>query len=285
MTEAIGIHDHPKVKLGLRPAVDKPALRFADHLAVVPAHPIADPAPAYNWPIDDNDKWGDCVVAGADHALEAIYRQLTGSYANWTDAQILAYYRTQNPGFDPSTGANDNGMVIQIFLEYLVKTGVLLAFAKVDPHNEEEMKAATYLGLAVVTGETLTVAQQNQTIWDYVAGSPTWGGHCTTTIAYDGSPDYEDCVTWGEVVPQTQAFVQQQVSEAWFVLTQAHVDNPSFRAGFDLAGFALAYTEITGSPFPVVVPPPAPVPPAPVPPPPKPRPPHHHRRHWWQDRD
>lgn len=64
-------------------------------------------------------------------------------------------------------------------------------------------------------------------------------------------------------------FVQHQVTEAYFVITQAHVDHPGFRDSFDLAAYAAAYQEITGAPFPVpVAPDPAPTPaptPAPAP--------------------
>jgi hypothetical protein len=70
----------------------------------------------------------------------------------------------------------------------------------------------------------------------------------------------------------TEAFIAHQLDEAWFVLTQAHVDHPAFRAGYDVAGFAAAVAEMTGGrvvvPVPAPQPPPAPQPtpgPAPVP--------------------
>ncbi|MBL7487529.1 MULTISPECIES: hypothetical protein [unclassified Frankia] len=272
MTQALGIHAHPDRKLGRRPNdAAKPRLLFAEFVAAAPAHPVADPAPDLSWPMDGNDQFGDCVVAGSDHALQAIYTTLAGSYTNWTSDQIVAFYRTQNPDFDPETGSGDGGMVIQDFLSYLVKQGVILGFAAIDPHNEDEVKAAVYLGLAIVTGEDLDVAQQTQTIWDHVAGSAEWGGHCTVWVGYPGSPDYDTCVSWGQEVQMTQRFVTSQVSEAWFIVTQAHVDHPAFRAGFDLASFAAAYTAMTGRPFPVDVPPgPTPTPPTPTPPTPVP---------------
>lgn len=316
MSEAIGIHEHSNLKLGARPPSDKPALLFAEHLVpgvVIPQHPVDDRVPPLVWPMDDNNKFGVCVIAAGDHARQAIYTLLVGSYTNMTEAQIFADYKTQNPDFDPNTGAGDNGMDIQTYLNHLVKTGVLLGFAKVDHTNKEEVKAATYLGLAIVTGEDLTVSQQNQAVWDYVPNDAPWGGHSTTTVGYTGSPDQDDGISWGAVFPQTQAFVQHQVTEAWFILTQAHVDHPGFRQGFDLGSFAAAYSNITGRPFPVPVPPPAPpappVPPTPTPPPPPvpptptpvpptptptppvpptpkpPKPPHHHHRHhhpWWR---
>jgi len=268
MSSAVGIHDHPTKKTGRREPSNGPAIDFADHLLVPPSAPIADVAPQLVWPMDKNDEWGDCVVAGADHTLETVNTALLGSYTNWSVDQILAYYRTQNPDFDPNTGVGDNGMDIQTFLSYLVKHGVILGFAKIDHTNPAEMDAAIYLGLAIITGENLTVAQQTQTVWDIVPGDAPWGGHCTTSVGYPGAAR-DTCVTWGALVDMTEAFVAQAVEEAWFVITQAHVDHPGFRAGYDMASFAAAYKQLTGRDFPVPVAPPAP---SPTPAPPAPAP-------------
>lgn len=262
---AIGIHAHPTRKLGRRQPCNKPALRFADHLAAIPAAPIVDTAPALTWPMDENDQWGDCVVAAGDHALQAIETALAGGYVNMTRDEILAAYRTQNPGFDPADPAHgagssdDGGMDVQTFLAWLVKQGKILAFAKVDHTNPDEMRAAIWLGLGIVTGESLTVAQQSQQVWDPVPGDRPWGGHATTTVGYPG-PAQETEVSWGRLYGMTEAFVAQSVEEAWFVLAQAHVDHPGFRGYVDLASFAAAFTAITGRPFPVPVPGPAPTP-------------------------
>jgi hypothetical protein len=271
MTEAKGIHAHPTMKLGRRPAdPTKPKLRLASFLKAVPDHPIIDKAPPLNYPMDHNDEAGDCVVAGWDHTRQVIKALLTGVNVNYSDDQILKFYQTQNPNFKSwadSGGRYDEGMVIQDFLSYLTKQGEILGFAAVDPANEDEVKAAIYLGLAIITGEDLQTAQQSQTIWDY-HHSADWGGHCTTWVGYKGSPDYDTCVTWGGLTDMTQAFVRNQVSEAWFVITKDHVDHPGFRSGFDIAKFAQAYKDITGRDFPVTVnpeptPTPVPVPPAP----------------------
>lgn len=254
---AVGIHTHSTKKLGVRPNdPSKPRAHLRDFLTVVPDHPLTDAAPPLTYPMDKNDEWGDCVVAGADHALQVIYTLLAGpgSWTNWTDSQILDNYRTQNKNFDPSStthgpgSADDGGMIIQDFLSYLVKQEVILGFAAVDPKNTEELKAAIWLGVAIITGEDLQVAQQNQTVWDYVGGSGDWGTHCTTLVGYHPSPT---TVTWGELVDMTIAFIQHQMSEAWFIITKAHIEHPNFRAGFDLAKFAQAYTALTERPFPV----------------------------------
>lgn len=270
---AEGIHDDPTLKLGRRPASDKPALHFGDHLirAAFPAAPLVDTAPHLTYPMDLNDKIGCCVVAGLDHALQTVGSLLGVPRTGWTQDEIVALYKTQNPGFvltDPNHGPasnDDGGMLIQDFLAFLAKRGDILGFAKVNQTDETLMKAATYLGLAIVTGQDMTVSQQSQPVWDYVSGDRPWGGHCTTTVGYFDVPDLETCVTWGRLTNMTPGFVQHQMTEAWFVLTQAHVDHPGFRDSFDLAGFAAAFTQLTGRPFPVPVPAPAPPAPAPAP--------------------
>jgi hypothetical protein len=107
----------------------------------------------------------------------------------------------------------------------------------------------------------------SQQTWDYVPGDQQEGGHCTTTVAYDSGN--QDVVSWGAVHPVTPAFISNQLDEAWFVLTKAHLEHPGFRDNFDLIGFADAVSELTNGK--VVVP--VPTPPTPEPQPtPKPAP-------------
>lgn len=165
-------------------------------------------------------------------------------------------------------------MVIAQFLSYLVRRGVILGFAKVDHTNAEELKAAIYLGLCVVTGADMQVAQQRGEIWDYVPGSPDWGGHC---FDHDGYRTNYETVSWGSgTYLATPAFVSHQVSEVYLVITQGLVDHPGFRDHLSLDAFAAAFTTLTGrpwtySPTPTPTPAPAPTPtpiPTPVPIPP-----------------
>jgi len=241
-------------QLGKRPErADKPKVAIAPFLLnygregfALPVFPDTVLPPVINYPMDHNDRVGDCVVAGGDHALKAIDFQLLGSYAQPDDAQLLRWYQTQNPGFrfwSDAGGSNDNGMVIADFLDLLIKEGKILAYGKIDTSSQAEVEAAIYLGLAIVVGATLTEANENSGFtWDYVPGSPEVGGHC---FVWDGYWPPRT-ITWGsDDYHTTGAFVQHQVDEAYFVLTQAHVDHPDFRNNFDLAGFAQVISEIT----------------------------------------
>lgn len=270
MSDAVGIHAHPTRKLGRRPE-DKTRLKvqFADFVKAIPAHPLTDPIPQLTYPMDHNDQAGDCVVAGVDHALQIIAKLLVGADANWSDSFLLTAYQSQNPGFKSwadAGGPNDGGMVVAEFLDWCIKQKLILAYAQIDTTNLDEIRAAIDIGLAIVTGEDLKAAQQSGLGWDYVAGSPDWGGHCTAWAGYEA---HDELVSWGSgAYSMTDAFIAHQVDEAYFILTQAHIDHPGFRNSYDLAGFASAVSAITNGKVIVPVPPapsptPTPTPPAP----------------------
>lgn len=230
-----------------------PVTRFI----TMPERPLAAPAPTVTWPMDFNDRAGDCVVAAMDHLLRAVSVQLGETRANWTEAEILDLYRTQNPDFmgwlDGGTW-RDGGMIIQRFLDELTARGEIVGFGRIDHDNEDALKAAIWVGLGVITGENLTQAQATQPVWDYDPTSPDWGGHATVSIAY--TPDQQGVVSWGEVYPVTDLFVDRQVEEAWFVLTHAHLAHPGFRNHFDLNGFARAVSILTNGKITIPVDPP-----------------------------
>ena len=263
--------------LGKRPPVNRPTLRMADYFRVekLPDHPPVNQPPPVDWPMDYNDMAGVCVVASVDHSLQAVAHHLGLRRGNWTEQEILALYRTQNPDFhDFSQGGTDadQGMVIQTFLEELVRRGEIVAFGRVDHDDAELLRAASYIGLSVVTGSMLQEAQATQKVWDYVRGSQSWGGHAMNTVGY--TPEYQYTITWGECLPMTDEFVSQQMDEAWMILTQPMINHPHFRNAFDLDGFAAAVRDLTDGKLVVPVPPPVinnpVIPITPTPPPPVP---------------
>ena len=260
---AKNIHSFPGFAKGKRAPLVRDAIHFGDFLTTLPTAPLVDFAPSYAYPMDGNDQVGCCVVAGWDHFRQIVTGLLTGTQKNFTQDEIWAFYKTQNPNFDPNSATNgphsasDNGMNIQFFLEYLQSQKLILGFARIDYTNEAEMKAAIYLGLGIITGVIVDQAQMvqfNSGVWDNVPGSPVDGGHCIPLAGYLGTPDQMTCITWGAEVECTQPFIQKQMDEAWFVLMQEHVDHPNFRNHFDLAGFSAAVSAITGGNIVIPVP-------------------------------
>lgn len=270
--------DRGHLKLGRRPHDPwKPHLKLGKYIdpSRLPPVPPDLPPPGYDYPMFLNDTYGTCVPAGFAHAREIFALRLGLPVPPITDSQIVAWYKTQNPGFPDQ----DDGMVIQDFLAYLAKTGQILGFAGFSPSVEIEANFATDAFLAPIIGADLRVPQQTQDVWDYVPNARDWGGHCIPWNGYQANPDEMGCVTWGAEEWMTRAFITNQVEEAWVIITQEFVDHPP--EGFNLSGLADDYEELTGRPFPVVVNPPTP-PVPPVPPPPEPPPPPPDVRSWWQ---
>ena len=122
----------PELKLGkLSPDPSRPRLHFADYVKAYPPYPPStDVGIGLHYPIWLNDTLGDCVAA-TRAALDLVdsARLLNKPYTE-TDAQVLAFYRTQNPG------SQDNGMNIQLGLEYLLKhplpSGAQIITADID---------------------------------------------------------------------------------------------------------------------------------------------------------
>lgn len=268
---ARGVHAHPDRKLGKRDPKLALALTANQFFKATPDHPIVDVAPNLNYPMDQNDNFGVCVVAATDHALQVIYTSLGETWTNWTRDQIFEYYRTQNPKFDPTTDNDDNGMDIQTWLEYCVehKVGGIIGFGKLD-NSAAVRTSAEYIGLATVNGVVLDRVQMgtqfDQGVWDYVPNSSEVGGHCIPMVGYDSKA--EDCVTWAKLVQCTEKFCDYQMDEAWFILTEAHLRHPEFRNHFDIESFAQAVSDITNgkviipvTPGPTPMPTPTPTPP------------------------
>ena len=302
MSDELKIHSHPGKPKGLRPKSNKPSLKFRDHLraAAIPTAPIVDPdlptlqsitfymdgnGPDPAFGSNDFPGAGDCVAAMTDHGLQVINMLLEGRAQPLSAQSIKTIYATQNPDFtwdtNPNTGSGSNadgGMDIQTLLSWLTTHGVnghpadathppaILGFAEVDYTNVEEFDAAVYLGLALWTGVDLQDAQMQQfdegKPWAVVSGSPDDGGHGIPYVYYNPPKT----ITWAQIIDTTEGFIQHRMNQCFFVITQAHVNHPAFRQGFDLESFAQAYTAITNRPFPVavtpdpVVPPPTPDP-------------------------
>jgi hypothetical protein len=239
--------DHNQIKLGKLPAVhDDRNLKLANYL-ITPALP---PLPStYDWfqrvsrfgPMC-NLEVGDCVVAGAGHMVQT-WTANQGKEVIIPDQDIIGLY-SQLTGYDPATGANDNGLNILAFLKFWRNTGVaghkIGAFVQVDPHNHTQLAYANYLFGGVYCGLALPLTARNQQIWDVTdpsltgdAAPDSWGGHCVNL----GVHDPLGCVfsTWGEEQYATGSFVKAYCDEAFAIISLDFLDgNGKAPNGFDL---------------------------------------------------
>ncbi len=270
---AVGIHDHPTLKLGLRAA--KPAkqrLKLSNYL--LPQHPAAvDHLSGIEFGLYTNDQFGVCGPTSVANSRRLITANLKGQMqAPSLDDVYDLYRRSGNPNFNPALSANDprqddGGVNLQEMLQAVNAKGIggvrCLAFAAVDPSNIEELKAAIGIFGFVLFGVTLQTAQQLQTpshVWDYL---PTrlWGGHAILGGAYQNNPEGIEVITWAQAVRMTDAFTLHQETECWVVIWPEHLTDAGFLQGVNLAALAADYKAMTGRDFPAIVPPtPAPAP-------------------------
>lgn len=244
-------------QFGRKTPKNAPAISFRAILSgTIPPHPSAeDYGQAFTgWQMLGNDRYGDCVAVTWANQRALVSTVLAGKTEYPNQTEVFDLYKTQNPNF-PS---QDNGMDIQTALEYLVNSGgpdgvKALAFARVDYSNVEELRAAhaifgqVWYGVNVLN-VNMTQFNQGQP-WDYDPRSNIDGGHSITGVGYDSN--YTDFVTWAQETKWTEAFRTHQIEEAWVVIWPEHLGSKEFQQGVDLNALATAYTQITGSPFPV----------------------------------
>ncbi len=260
-------------KLGRRRPIGKPALQFSRFwTGYIPPHPTSTDylSKFMSWRMLGNDNYGDCVAAMAGHLTRHVTGNLGAEYYP-TLAEVLALYKTQNPGFDPNNydPATDNGMVIQTMLEYWNKNAwagrKIVAFAQVDTANPEQAKAALAIFGDLCLGIWVLRANETQfdqgRPWDYVPNSANLGGHGVLAGDYLGQPHADiRFVTWAQVTCFTDAYWKNEVEEAWLVIFEEHFGTKQFVQGVDLNALKADYKALTGRNLPVPTPPPPPLP-------------------------
>ena len=198
------------VKLGKTPKKeDKRTLKLANYLDKAKLPPIPpsfswiDKGCIADWKMFANDRYGDCVWAAWAHLIMSI-TACSGNPIVPTDEDVLTAYAST--GFDPSTGANDNGTNELDSCKYMQQTGMaghkIGVYVEVNPKDQQEVMAAIYLFGGVLFGTSLPVCEQGQPKWskpspggscDATAGS--WGGHGICGLAY--SENGTTVITWG----------------------------------------------------------------------------------------
>lgn len=194
------------LKLGkLAPKANYKTLRLRNYLhSNAPAIPATQAWDAkFNaWTMDGNDVYGDCCFAAVAHML-SLWTATTGKMVKPTEAQVLKMYSAVT-GFNPKTGANDNGAAISDVMNYWQTHGLaghkIDGWAQIDHTNLQEVKTAIYLFGCVNPG-----LQVPQSAMDQFGNGEPWtvvsddggilGGHSVPAFSY--SPNGGTVSTWG----------------------------------------------------------------------------------------
>jgi len=195
------------------------------------------------WPMFANDRFGDCVWAGAAHETMLLVAE-SGRSATFSDDSVLADYAAVT-GFDPRDSSTDNGTDMQAAASYRRKTGIvdaqglrhkIAAYVALDPGNVAHLHLAVYLFGAVGIGLMLPASALDQAMqgksWDIVVGSPNEGGHYVPLVGRRADGLLET-VSWGALQPMTEAFFARFCDEAVaYVSAECLLDRKS-PEGFD----------------------------------------------------
>ena len=231
--------DPKKLKLGKGAARHDPrALLMASYVApsLPPPPPSADLTTKVSaWGMMENDQIGDCTCAAAGHLLMEWTANAGKKMVTPSDKQIVAAYSAIT-GYNPTTGANDNGAVEVDVLNYWRQTGIaghkIGAFVSLEPSNHNHIMDAVYIFQGCYIGMQLPISAQaqvqNHQPWSVPPGGATgdgkpgsWGGHAVPAVAYDSRG--VTVVTWGALQMMTWSFWEAYCDEAYAILSKDYL--------------------------------------------------------------
>lgn len=232
------------LQLGKQPAsYDSRDLRYADVRTTLSLPPIPPPGGGYGMDFGA-DGWlmlgngpddsvfsgfqgcGDCAWAGPAHEVMESCKNAGRAVPQFSGKTVVDQY-AQYSGYDPQTGAGDNGSNVREVLAWRQKTGLLDdsgtahkigTYVALEPGNLDQLWEALYLFDVVGIGINFPVSAMDQInagqIWSVVPGAKIDGGHYIPIVGHP-SPGIWTCVTWGQRQPMTTQFLTTYCDEAW----------------------------------------------------------------------
>lgn len=234
--------------LGKKPATeDRRDLKLTRYLTQLPPIPTGvightSLMGSTSWGMFANDRYGDCVWAGAAH--ETMLWNLEGHrVVPFNDDAVLADYADAT-GFDPSDPRSDQGTDMRQAMLYRQKTGVIDSTglrhqigAFVAIQSIDELKRTIYLFGAACVGIRFPASAMEQfdsdMPWDISVSEDIQGGHYIPVVGYDSDSDLFQCVTWGRLQPVTPAFFARYMDEAYAAISKERLSNGQSLEGFD----------------------------------------------------
>lgn len=231
-------------KLGKLPArKDAILLKLAAYSVGLPTPPLeyGHQSLVTTWGMFGNDRYGDCVFAGAAHET-MLWCAEAGKRITITDEEVLANYSAVT-GFNPSDPNTDQGTDMQAAASFRRKTGILAAgtrhqiaaYLAVRLKSPLQLRTALYLFGAVGIGIQFPDSAMRQfnagQPWSVVAGARIEGGHYIPAIGYD--PKYIYIITWGKIQKMSWSFYNKYADEVVAYLSRDYLTGEKSLEGFD----------------------------------------------------
>jgi hypothetical protein len=210
------------LKLGRLPAMRPTALSDLAVYATgkLPTPPATWPVPKAKYPMDGNEEYGDCTMAGVAHLIEAWDVSFSERDAVPGEKEIVTEFLHLNGG------EKDTGLVEANVLERWHKSGLfgekIAGYAPVNPsdilaiHQAIALYGGCYLGIECPRSAQEQFSEGKP--WTFVEGSPVEGGHCIVALGFNEHS--VECVTWGAIAEVTYPFLAHYLDEAWVVLSE-----------------------------------------------------------------
>jgi len=199
------------------------------------------------FPMYLNDTLGDCTCAGMGHAVAqwTAYSGKVEGGAQFADSVIEALY-TSVSGYNPETGADDNGAELYQVCDQMISTGIkdtagnvhkIAGYCDVSDFStlarlKDILNAfgTVYLGVAVGDAEQNAFSAGQP--WTLEKAGPNVGpdgiDHCVvmsySAVNVAGATDNETLVTWGGEARFNENWGCQNIGEAIAVFSQDWLD-------------------------------------------------------------
>lgn len=230
-------------RFGKHPALnDYRTLRFSRYVHNLPAPPASyDALPrvyanigtndtATLFPIDGNDRYGDCTIAALAHAT-TVFQGFVSKKNIMSDMDVEKLYFKLSGGLDAGLSELD---VLNYWRKNSVADDTLDAFVKLDHKNIASVRQA----ISIFGGVYLGFQVQTDAVKDFENGKPwtpgplTRDGHAVYVVGYDANG--VTVLTWGGVQRGTWAWWDECVDEAYALLPK-DAETKGFAPDLDFA--------------------------------------------------
>lgn len=173
---------------------------------------------------------GDCAWAGPAHEVMELTKNAGRAVPSFSGKTIVDQYSAYC-GYDPQTGANDNGSSVRQVLEWRRTKGLLddsgtpwkvLVYVALEPKNLTQLWEALWLFENVGIGVEFPGSAMNQTnngqMWSVVPGATIDGGHYVPLVGHP-LENVWTCITWGQRQTMTAQWLSTYCDEAWAYLS------------------------------------------------------------------
>jgi hypothetical protein len=181
--------------------------------------------------MDGNDKFGDCVIAGAANLIAATDTEVhESSPAIPTADQAISQYKEitgcVQPGDDHDSGCVEADVLALWHRSGLFGGTKIAGYAPVEPSNLIAVhQTVAFYGGAYIGVQLPESAQQQFAAgepWTVVPGSPIVGGHCVLIVGY--TPTEALVYTWQKVIEVSYPWLASFMDECWATIQPAFVE-------------------------------------------------------------